>query len=178
MAKSLLEQLPEIAKEGRAEAHHILERLGNGTRIGLQTNELVLPCKDISGIFRGQQPQLPNAFNQAVGEGQWMNRLIYGDNLLTIQALLAGDPDSGLPSLRGKVDLIYLDPPFDSKTDYRTKISLPEADFDQKPTVIEQFAYADTWQEGTISYLKMIYPRLVLMRELLSEKGSIYVHID
>ena len=178
MAKSLLEQLPEIAKEGRAEAHHILERLGNGTRIGLQTNELVLPCKDISGIFRGQQPQLPNAFNQAVGEGQWMNRLIYGDNLLTIQALLAGDPDSGLSSLRGKVDLIYLDPPFDSKTDYRTKISLPEADFDQKPTVIEQFAYADTWQEGTISYLKMIYPRLVLMRELLSEKGSIYVHID
>lgn len=178
MAKSLLEQLPEIAKEGRAEAHRILERLGSGTRIGLQTNELVLPCKDVSGIFRGQQPQLPNAFNQAVGEGQWMNRLIYGDNLLTIQALLAGDPDSGLPSLRGKVDLIYIDPPFDSKTDYRTQISLPNVNFDQKPTVIEQFAYADTWKEGSVSYLKMIYPRLVLMRELLSEKGSIYVHID
>ena len=178
MAKSLLEQLPEIAKEGRAEAHRILERLGSGTRIGLQTNELVLPCKDVSGIFRGQQPQLPNAFNQAVGEGQWMNRLIYGDNLLTLQALLAGDADSGLPSLRGKVDLIYIDPPFDSKTDYRTQINLPNVNFDQKPTVIEQFAYADTWKEGTVSYLKMIYPRLVLMRELLSEKGSIYVHID
>lgn len=178
MAKTLLEQLPEIAREGRAEAHRILERLSSGTRIGLQTNELVLPCKDVSGIFRGQQPQLPNAFNQAVGEGQWMNRLIYGDNLLTLQALLAGDADSGLPSLRGKVDLIYIDPPFDSKADYRTKISLPNADFDQKPTVIEQFAYADTWQEGTISYLKMLYPRLVLMREMLSEKGSIYVHID
>lgn len=178
MAKSLLEQLPEIAKEGRAEAHRILERLGSGTRIGLQTNELVLPCKDTSGLFRGQQPQLPNAFNQAVGNGQWMNRLIYGDNLLTLQALLAGDPDSGLPSLRGKVDLIYIDPPFDSKADYRTKISLPGVNFDQKPTVIEQFAYADTWQEGTISYLKMLYPRLLLMRELLSEKGSIYVHID
>lgn len=178
MAKSLLEQLPEIAKEGRAEAHRILERLGSGTRIGLQTNELVLPCKDTSGLFRGQQPQLPNAFNQAVGDGQWMNRLIYGDNLLTLQALLAGDPDSGLPSLRGKVDLIYIDPPFDSKADYRTKINLPGVNFDQKPTVIEQFAYADTWQEGTISYLKMLYPRLVLMRELLSEKGSIYVHID
>ncbi|MDD6516857.1 MAG: DNA methyltransferase [Prevotella sp.] len=173
-----MEQLPEIAKEGRAEAHRILERLGSGTRIGLQTNELVLPCKDTSGLFRGQQPQLPNAFNQAVGDGQWMNRLIYGDNLLTLQALLAGDPDSGLPSLRGKVDLIYIDPPFDSKADYRTKINLPGVNFDQKPTVIEQFAYADTWQEGTISYLKMLYPRLVLMRELLSEKGSIYVHID
>lgn len=178
MAKSLLEQLPEIAREGRAEAHRILERLGSGTRIGLQTNELVLPCKDTSGLFRGQQPQLPNAFNQAVGDGQWMNRLIYGDNLLTLQALLAGDPDSGLPSLRGKVDLIYIDPPFDSKADYRTPITLPGTKFEQRPTVIEQFAYTDTWKEGTISYLKMMYPRLVLMRELLSERGSIYVHID
>ena len=178
MAKSLLEQLPEIAKEGRAEAHRILERLGSGTRIGLQTNELVLPCKDTSGLFRGQQPQLPNAFNQAVGDGQWMNRLIYGDNLLTIQALLAGDPDSGLPSLRGKVDLIYIDPPFDSKADYRTPITLPGTKFEQRPTVIEQFAYTDTWKEGTISYLKMMYPRLVLMRELLSDTGSLYYHID
>ncbi len=178
MAKTLLEQLPEIAREGRAEAHRILERLSSGTRIGLQTNELVLPCKDVSGIFRGQQPQLPNAFNQAVGEGKWMNRLIYGDNLLTLQALLAGDADSGLPSLRGKVDLIYIDPPFDSKADYRTPITLPGTKFEQRPTVIEQFAYTDTWKEGTISYLKMMYSRLVLMRELLSERGSIYVHID
>lgn len=108
----------------------------------------------------------------------WMNRLIYGDNLLAMQALLAGDPETGLPSLRGKVDLIYIDPPFDSKADYRTKINLPGVDLQQKPTVIEQFAYADTWEEGTISYLKMIYPRLVLMKELLSERGSIYVHID
>ena len=107
-----------------------------------------------------------------------MNRLVYGDNLLAMQALLAGDEASGLPSLRGKVDLIYIDPPFDSKADYRTKINLPGADIEQKPTVIEQFAYADTWKDGTVSYLKMLYPRLMLMRELLSEKGSIYVHID
>lgn len=107
-----------------------------------------------------------------------MNRLIYGDNLLTMQALLAGDPATGLPSMRGKVDLIYIDPPFDSKADYRTKITLPGADIQQKPTVIEQFAYADTWEEGTVSYLRMMYPRLVLMRELLSDQGSIYVHID
>ena len=107
-----------------------------------------------------------------------MNRLVYGDNLLTMQALLAGDPQTGLPSLRGKVDLIYIDPPFDSKADYRTPITLPNASFSQRPTVIEQFAYADTWEEGTISYLKMIYPRLMLMKEMLSEKGSIYVHID
>ena len=178
MAKSLIEELPRIASEGRQEAQRIIERLSSGTRIGLQTNELVLPRKDVSGFFRGQVPNIPNAFNAALDGGTWMNRLIYGDNLLTMQALLAGDPQTGLPSLRGKVDLIYIDPPFDSKADYRTKISLPGGDLQQKPTVVEQFAYADTWENGTLSYLKMIYPRLILMKELLSERGSIFVHID
>lgn len=178
MAKSLIEELPRIASEGRQEAQRIIERLSSGTRIGLQTNELVLPRKDVSGFFRGQVPNIPNAFNAALDGGSWMNRLVYGDNLLTMQALLAGDPQTGLPSLRGKVDLIYIDPPFDSKADYRTKIKLPGLDLQQKPTVIEQFAYADTWEEGTISYLKMIYKRLILMKELLSDTGTVYVHID
>ena len=178
MAKSLIEELPRIASEGRQEAQRIIERLSSGTRIGLQTNELVLPRKDVSGFFRGQVPNIPNAFNAALDGGTWMNRLVYGDNLLTMQALLAGDPQTGLPSLRGKVDLIYIDPPFDSKADYRTKVVLPGVDIQQKPTVVEQFAYADTWEEGTISYLKMIYKRLVLMKELLSSNGCIYVHID
>lgn len=178
MAKSLIEELPRIASEGRQEAQRIIERLSSGTRIGLQTNELVLPRKDVSGFFRGQVPNIPNAFNAALDGGNWMNRLVYGDNLLTMQALLAGDPQTGLPSLRGKVDLIYIDPPFDSKADYRTKVVLPGIDIQQKPTVVEQFAYADTWEEGTISYLKMIYKRLILMKELLSDKGTVYVHID
>lgn len=171
MAKSLIYELPKIVDEGRREAQRILERLGSGTHIGLQTNELVLPSKDISGLWKGKVGELSTT-------DEWMNRLVYGDNLLAMQALLAGDEATGLPSLRGKVDLIYIDPPFDSKADYRTKINLPGADIEQKPTVIEQFAYADTWKDGTVSYLKMLYPRLILMRELLSEKGSIYVHID
>ena len=103
-----------------------------------------------------------------------------------MQALLAGDPETGMPSMRGKVDLIYIDPPFDSKADYRTKIELPGVNLDSKPTVLEQFAYADTWSgtvggedvRGTLAYLRYMYPRLALMRELLSDQGSIYVHID
>ena len=99
---------------------------------------------------------------------------------------MAGDPETGLESMRGKVDLIYIDPPFDSKADYRTKIQLPGVNLDSKPTVLEQFAYADTWSgtvggedvQGTLAYLRYMYPRLVLMRELLSDQGSIYVHID
>ena len=109
-------------------------------------------------------------------KAEWFNRLIYGDNLLAMAALLAGDEET--PSLRNKVDLIYIDPPFDSKADYRTKITLPGGDVEQKPTVIEQFAYSDTWADGTASYLATIVPRLCLMRELLSSKGSIYVHLD
>ena len=171
--KTLIEELPRIAAEGRREAQQMIERLSGNTRVGLQTNELVLPSKDQSGLFRGQTPEIPSLEND-----KWLNRLIYGDNQLAIQALLAGDPASGLPSLRGKVDLIYIDPPFDSKADYRTKITLPGANLNQRPTVMEQFAYADTWEKGTVSYLEMLYSRLVLMRELLSDRGSIYVHID
>lgn len=170
MRKSLIEELPRIVAEGRKEVEEILERLSGANKLALQTNELVLPAKDTAGLFKGEVPE--------VNEKEWMNRLVYGDNLFVMQALLAGDPAAGLPSMRGKVDLIYIDPPFDSKADYRTKVTLPGADLEQKPTVIEQFAYADTWKDGTVSYLKMLYPRLALMRELLSDRGSIYVHID
>ena len=178
MAKSLIEELPRIVSEGRREAAQILERLSSGTQIGLQTNELVLPSKDISGLFKGSSPQIPNAFNMAGGNGEGVNRLIYGDNLLAMQALLAGDAQTGLPSLRGKVDLIYIDPPFDSKADYRTGITLPNGKVQQKPTILEQTGYADLWCEGSVSYLRYIYPRLLLMKELLSDKGSFYIHID
>ena len=165
--KSLIGELPKIVSDGNREAAAILDRLSSPNRITLQTNEIVLPAKASSNIRFGN-----NAINS-----DWQNRLIYGDNLLAMQALLAGDPQTGLPSLRGKVDLIYIDPPFDSKADYRTKLTLPGGDISQKPTTIEQFAYADTWKDGTVSYLRMLYPRLVLMRELLSDHGSIYVHI-
>lgn len=170
MSKSLIEELPRIAKEGRKEAENILEKMNAGSRISLQTNEIVLPCKDSSGLWKGTNPQEI--------ESKWCNRLIYGDNLLAMQALLAGDKSTNLESLRGQVDLIYIDPPFDSKADYRTKITLPKNEITQKPTTFEQFGYSDLWQKGTVSYLEYMYPRLLLMRELLSDKGSIYVHID
>lgn len=169
--KSLINELPDIVRDGNREAAAILDRLSSANRITLQTNEVVLPAKASSNIrFQNNQVTQNNLAD--------LNRLIYGDNLLAMQALLAGDPATGLPSLRGKVDLIYIDPPFDSKADYRTKLTLPGGDISQKPTTIEQFAYADTWKDGTVSYLRMLYPRLILMRELLSDHGSIYIHID
>jgi adenine-specific DNA-methyltransferase len=194
MPKSLLEQLPDIVANGRKQAEKILEGLEGRQRVRLQTRELVLPARDAAAqdwvtqqqrhsqqeVFApGQTSLLDNAqplLGDSVPTTQWTNRLIYGDNLLAMAALLAGDEHT--PSLRGKVDLIYIDPPFDSKADYRTKVNLPGVELEQRPTVIEQFAYSDTWSDGTASYLAMITPRLILMRELLADTGSIYVHLD
>jgi adenine-specific DNA-methyltransferase len=194
MPKSLLEQLPEIVAQGRKEAEKILEGIESRHRVSLQTREVVLPAKDAAAtdwitaqartdrreVFAPGQGSLLESAQPLLGAAQaeapWANRLIYGDNLLAMAALLAGDDTT--PSLRGRVDLIYIDPPFDSKADYRTKVTLPGLELEQKPTVIEQFAYSDTWSDGTASYLAMITPRLILMRELLADTGSIYVHLD
>ena len=168
--KSLIEELPKIVAEGKKEVAKILENLESGHKITLQTNEYVLPVE--KGNLLYQKPI------ETPSKDTWLNRLCYGDNLLVMQALLNGDPATGLPSMRGMIDLIYIDPPYDSKADYRSKITLPGVDVELNPTVLEQTAYSDTWKDGTVSYLKMMYPRLVLMRELLSDKGSIYVHLD
>lgn len=175
MPKSLLEELPEIVASGRRQAERILESLESRHRVRLQTREWVLPSKDVSAVDWIAQAQRAARLGDA-GDDGWKNRLIYGDNLHAMAALLAGDEDT--PSLRGMVDLIYIDPPFDSKADYRTKVQLPGVEIEQRPTVIEQFAYSDTWSDGTASYLRMIVPRLILMRELLADTGSIYVHVD
>ncbi|MBK6614098.1 site-specific DNA-methyltransferase [Ottowia sp.] len=176
MPKSLLEQLPEIVANGRKQAERILESLETRQRVRLQTREVVLPARDSAAQDWVTQQQRHAQQANASADAGWMNRLIYGDNLLAMAALLAGDEHT--PSLRGKVDLIYIDPPFDSKADYRTKVVLPGVELEQKPSVIEQFAYSDTWSDGTASYLAMITPRLILMRELLADTGSIYVHLD
>lgn len=105
------------------------------------------------------------------------NSIYLGDNLHILLSLILGDETT--KSLRGKVDLIYIDPPFDSKADYKSKITLrADSTITKAPTILEQFAYSDTWHKGTISYLQMLTPRLMLMRELLSDKGSIYIHCD
>ena len=168
--KSLIEELPKIVSEGKKEVEKIFKDMESKHKITLQTSEYVLPLEKSNQLY--QRPI------EHFDENNWHNRLCYGDNLFVMQALLLGDPSTGLPSMRGKIDLIYIDPPFDSKADYRSQITLPGTEIELKPTVLEQTAYSDTWKDGTVSYLKMMYPRLALMKELLSEKGSIYVHLD
>jgi adenine-specific DNA-methyltransferase len=144
-------------------------RAPNPKDIEFQTAEVVIP----NPVHR---EQLPLSFKDGIlGEAdvdkQKMNRLIWGDNLLAMQALLA-------QGYEGKINLIYIDPPFDSKADYSHKMTIEGNEFTKEPSVIERLAYKDTWAGGTDSYLDMLYPRLQLMKRLLAEDGSIYVHLD
>ena len=161
-------------------------RAPNPKDIEFQTAEVVIP-----NPYR-DEAQIPMSFRDGLfGEKeidkQKMNRLIWGDNLLAMQALLA-------QGYEGKINLIYIDPPFDSKADYSHKMVLTpnpspaqergadrrgeDIEFTKEPSVIERLAYKDTWAGGTDSYLDMLYPRLQLMKRLLAEDGSIYVHCD
>lgn len=144
-------------------------RAPNPKDIEFQTAEVVIPNPQ-------QAEKLPLSFRDSLlGEEeidkQKVNRLIWGDNLLAMQALLS-------QGYEGKINLIYIDPPFDSKADYSHKMTIEGNEFTKEPSVIERLAYKDTWAGGTDSYLDMLYPRLQLMKRLLTENGSIYVHLD
>ncbi|WP_158502665.1 DNA methyltransferase [Thermacetogenium phaeum] len=163
----MIERLPQIVVAGRQEAEEVLARVSASRGASLQIDEVVVPALGC-GVLGGK------------GEGEglpWYNRLLYGDNLIIIEALLAGDPPTGLPSLRGKVDLIYIDPPFATNAGYRVCRTLPGFG-EGKPFLLEMRAYSDCWEDGLAGYLRMLCPRLFLMRELLSENGSLIIHLD
>jgi len=98
----------------------------------------------------------------------WMNKIFWGDNLQVMSHLLK--------ELRGQIDLVYIDPPYDSKADYKKRIQLRSKKITNDSTSFEEKQYTDIWTND--EYLQFMYERLILIRELLSEKGSIYVHCD
>jgi adenine-specific DNA-methyltransferase len=114
-------------------------------------------------------------------EAGWRNKLIWGDNLLVMGSLLE--------KFAGKVDLIYIDPPFGTGSDFSQKYLVDaegirlasvneQEDFEKEASIIEELTYRDTWGGGLDSYLAMIAPRLRLMRDLLSTRGTLFVHVD
>ena len=105
-------------------------------------------------------------------EDGWRNKLIWGDNLLVMGSLLE--------RFAGKVDLIYIDPPFATGADFTFKTQIGDSDIElsKEQSIIEEKAYRDTWGMGSASYLEMMHQRLILMRELLCDRGLIYVHCD
>jgi adenine-specific DNA-methyltransferase len=111
-------------------------------------------------------------------ETEWRNRLIWGDKKYVLPSLL--------PEFAGKVNLIYIDPPFNTGQDFSFTATIPAEmsshdginEFVKKPSLIEQKAYRDTWGQGLDSYLKWFHETILLLRELLAENGSIFVHLD
>lgn len=119
--------------------------------------------KEKGTMFR----QDPNAIDV-----EWRNKLIWGDNKYVMSALLE--------KYAGKIDLIYIDPPFATGANFSTTVEIGEKEIEvtKEASAIEELAYRDTWGKGLDSFLQMMYDRLTIMRELLSDKGSIYVHVD
>jgi len=107
----------------------------------------------------------------------WTNKLIWGDNKLILSSLKNGPLREEIEK-QGGIKLIYIDPPFDVGADFSMDIEIGGDTFTKKPNILEELAYRDTWGEGADSFIAMIYERLVLMRDLLAEDGSIYVHCD
>jgi len=107
----------------------------------------------------------------------WTNKLIWGDNKLILSSLKNGPLREEIEA-QGGLKLIYIDPPFDVGADFSMDIEIGGDTFTKKANILEEIAYRDTWGKGADSFIAMIYERLILMRDLLAEDGSVYVHCD
>jgi DNA modification methylase len=107
----------------------------------------------------------------------WSNKLIWGDNKLVLSSLKNGSIREEIEK-HGGIKLIYIDPPFDVGADFSMNVEIGDSQFHKQPSVLEEIAYRDTWGKGSDSFLAMIYERVLLMRDLLSNDGSIYIHCD
>lgn len=120
--------------------------------------------------FRSTQyfpAQLKEVYGQEDDNG-WINKIFWGDNLQVMSHLLK--------EFRGKVDLIYIDPPFDSKAEYKKTIKLRKKTATSDKSSFEEKQYTDLWNND--DYLQFMYERLCLIRELMSDNSTVYVHCD
>jgi len=143
--------------------------------------KVALPFQTIETLNESSQQRQKSLeqFFSGRGEIDWKNRLIWGDKKYVLPSLL--------PEFAGKVNLIYIDPPFATGDDFSFTATIP-ADYNddeeeittfvKEPSIIEQKAYRDTWGKGLDSYLQWFYETAILLHELLHETGSIFVHLD
>jgi DNA modification methylase len=137
-----------------------------------QVERLSLPFQTVETINQSRATRDRDAgalFTTGAKAQIGSNRLIWGDNRLVMSSLLR--------THGGQVNLIYIDPPFDTGADFSLRMKVGDADFTKAPSVLEEHAYRDTWGHGRASYLRMLYDRIILMHELLTEDGTLYIHI-
>lgn len=141
---------------------------------------LALPFQTVETVNESAQERQKSLDLFSSGhDSEWRNRLIWGDKKYVLPSLLS--------EFAGKVNLIYIDPPFDTGADFSFTATIPDhpeteedesMTFAKEPSVIEQKAYRDTWGRGMDSYLQWFYETVLLLYELLHETGSLYVHLD
>ena len=135
-----------------------------------EVDRVVLPFQVVETVNEPRAKTM-DMFVPRMGTGKWYNMLIWGDNKLVTSSLIG-------QGYAGKINLIYIDPPFATGADFTLNIRVEEEEMMKEASAIEMKAYRDTWGQGLASYLQMMYDRLVLMRDLLAETGAIYVHLD
>src|SRR5262245_60732917 len=140
---------------------------------------VALPFQTVETVNESAQER-DKLFQLAMDDHPWRNRLIWGDKKYVLPSLLA--------EFAGQVNLIYIDPPFDTGADFSFTASVPDHEdeeengagiaFTKEPSIIEQKAYRDTWGRGIDSYLQWFYESVLLLHELLQQSGSLYIHVD
>lgn len=150
-----------------------------------ETTHVVLPFQVIEqvdeprkeGTVTEKQATLFDLDSRGRQLAGWTNKLIWGDNKLILSSLKNGPLREAIEA-EGGIKLIYIDPPFDVGADFSMKIEVGDESFTKEANVLEDLAYRDTWGKGADSFIAMMYERLALMRDLLAEDGSIFVHCD
>lgn len=141
----------------------------NGRRVA--PLRLKLPFQTVETVnASAQERQMALDLFSAGRPSEWRNRLIWGDKKYVLPALL--------DEFAGKVDLIYIDPPFATGADFSFELEVEDESFVREANVIEQKAYRDTWGRGADSYLQWFYETTITLYELLASDGSLYVHLD
>ena len=107
----------------------------------------------------------------------WTNKLIWGDNKYVLSSLASGTVRQQIEAAGG-LKLVYIDPPFDVGEDFTTTVEIGDSSLVKTPTVLERQAFQDTWGNGDDSFVAMIHERLRLIRDLMSDEGTIYIHCD
>ena len=172
--KSLPEKYRFILFEDKRE----VELVWNGKNRDVCTT--VLPFQTLEHIDEPRtETKVQNELFDSRGRQQsgWANKLVWGDNKLILSSLKSGALRQQIEEAGG-LKLIYIDPPFDVGADFSMDVEIGGETFHKEANLLEQIAYRDTWGRGADSFISMIYERLILMRDLLADDGTIYVHCD
>jgi len=138
-----------------------------------EVERLSLPFQTVETINQSRATRDRDSGSLLAGQGaeteQAPNQLIWGDNKLVMSSLLK--------EYAGKIDLVYIDPPFATGADFSHKVTIGEEAVEKQPSILEEHAYRDTWHKGLDSYLSMLFERFTLIHDLLADTGSLYVHV-